>query len=108
MKTQVNYKAVLILLAGALVFGTGVHFLHAFQVQRNARGLSEYAAAMEKDGDKAQAIKLLEKYAGMMPLDGDALARLGLLLEEQANTGLKLRRAYLVLEQALQRNDSRA
>jgi hypothetical protein len=37
-------------MAATVVCGTAVHFPHAFQVQRNARGLYEYALVKEKEG----------------------------------------------------------
>ncbi|MGH7171693.1 MAG: hypothetical protein ACRELG_15560, partial [Gemmataceae bacterium] len=54
-RRTVNLRAVLILAAGAIVFGVTVHFVHGFQVKRNARDLLEQAGQMEQEGHLAQA-----------------------------------------------------
>jgi tetratricopeptide (TPR) repeat protein len=103
MRRSLNYKFLLGLLAGTAVFGTGVHFLHAYQVRRNAGALLTRAEQAEKAGDNAQALDYYRRYLGFVPKDTEALARYGLLLadEKVATTPRKRIEALLVLDRVL-------
>jgi cellulose synthase operon protein C len=91
---RVNFKALIILLGAMAVLGVGVHFLHAFQVKRNARDSYVRAerlykqAKPEKEGGKLDEAKLdeallyLRQYLGMAPQDIEAQVMLGDWLNE--------------------------
>ena len=81
-KRTVNFKFLGCLLGAVVVLGVGVHFLHAYQVQRNAGELLRYADRAEKEGDLARTADYLARYIRMVPADDNALARYGLTLEK--------------------------
>src|SRR5437588_12715053 len=105
MKKTLNVKYLGCCLGICLVLGTGVHFLHAFQVQRNAGSLLTQARASEDKGDLSQAAEYYNRYLGFAPGDTDARARFGLLLaHERFSSSAKIRvRALLVLDEVLRR-----
>jgi tetratricopeptide (TPR) repeat protein len=108
MKKHVNAKAVLILAGGCLVLGVATHFLHGFQVKRNARGLLEQATVVEQEGQPSKAVEFLDQYLGMVPDDNEALARYGVLLDGLAKTPRARVRAFFVLEQVVRRDGGRS
>jgi tetratricopeptide (TPR) repeat protein len=59
---RLNFKLALSLLVGFAVLGTGVHFLHAFQVDRNAEGILEQADSLYKKGDLQPALEFAVRY----------------------------------------------
>jgi len=65
MRRSLNYKFLLGLLAGTAVFGTGVHFLHAYQVRRNAGALLTRAEQAEK-AEKAAAEAIYKTRDGLV------------------------------------------
>jgi tetratricopeptide (TPR) repeat protein len=107
MKTRVNARAVVILLLGLIVLGAGVHFLHGYQVKRNARGVYEHALVLQEDGRRAEAADFLRQYIGMMPGDNEALGQLGMLLDDLAKTPRARVRAFFILDQVLRRDPVR-
>ena len=108
-------------LAAVVLLGVGVHFLHAFQLTRNARVLldqgdqaKKQADEAKKAGDSAKAAEAFGKaadyygrYLGFHPDDAGALAKLGLVLEEQAKSPRQVVRAFLVLEKAVRADPGR-
>src|SRR5260370_40180267 len=86
MTRTVNLKFLACLLGGAAVFGTGVHFLHGFQLKRNAGALLEQANRAEREGHLEQAAEYLSHYLAYAPGDTDALARYGFLLDRSARS----------------------
>ena len=104
-----------VLLVALALLAVGVHFLHAFQVARNAGVLLDQAdqARQEADAAKkagnaakaadslAKAADYLGRYLGFHPDDADAVAKLGLVLEEQARSPLQKQRTFLVLDKAV-------
>jgi tetratricopeptide (TPR) repeat protein len=107
MNKRVNVKAIVILTGGAVLLSAGVHFAHSFQVKRNAQGLSEQAALLEQEGKLGEATGYLGQYLGMVPDDTDALARLGLLLDQLAKSPRARMRPFFLLEQVLRRDGQR-
>src|SRR5437764_1426051 len=107
LNRTVNLKALAILLAGAVALGVGTHFAHAYQVKRNARSTFEQAEQAQREGQVPQALEYLENYLGLERDDTDARARYGLLLRGEAKTPPAKLRAFLALEQALQRGCER-
>src|SRR5205823_5813445 len=107
LNRTVNRKALAILLAAAAALGAGTHFVHAYQVKSNARSMFEQAEQAQREGQIPQALEYLENYLGLDLDDTDARARYGLLLRDAAKTPQGKLRAFLVLEQTLQRGCER-
>jgi len=61
MTRMLNLKFLACLLGGIVLLGTGIHFLHGFQVKRNASALLEQAKKkeikIEKNGSKKKKKK---------------------------------------------------
>jgi tetratricopeptide (TPR) repeat protein len=108
-RKSINLKGVLVVLGSALALGLAVHFLHAFQVRRNAGILLSQAEKAESAGQIPKAIDYLHRYLSLSPQSHEALARYGTLLADPsvAKTRRALEKAYLVLEQALRQEPSR-
>jgi len=102
-----NGRAVLILLAGMIAGGAGLFFLHRFQVRRNAEGVYEQAKIAQAKGDKALAAHYLQQFLGLEPSHTEALAELGVLLNEQAANDRARTRVFLLFEQVLRRDAQR-
>ena len=86
MNRSVNFRGVLILALTVPALLVGVHFLHAFQMQRGASDLLEQAdrAAAENRPDEER--QLLHDYLGLMPDAAAVQARYGLSLKGVAQT----------------------
>lgn len=107
MRIRLNFKLLLGTVAGLALAGTGIHFLHAYQVSRNAGLLLRQADLSVEQGKPEQAATLLAWYLSYQPTDTEALARYGLLLEKQARSPATRFQAMLVLEEALRRDPQR-
>jgi tetratricopeptide (TPR) repeat protein len=107
MRKRLNVRFALILLASVAVLGTCSHFLHAYQVRRNAGAMLALADRAERDDPPQleQAADYLGRYLTLNPDDAAALSRYGLLLadEKLATTGRAKVRARAVLEKVLYR-----
>src|SRR5262249_17007087 len=55
LRRRINYLLVIALVVGLAAFGVGVHFLHQYQVQRNASSLLEHARRVKSDEKFEQA-----------------------------------------------------
>src|SRR5262249_38566309 len=109
VRRKVNAKALVILLGTAAALGTGVHFLHAFQVKRNAQVLLEQADEAQQAGKPDLAADFLGQYLGLRPKDTDALARYAVLLEKITPPSKRPARAHVffLLEQVLRDDPGR-
>ena len=107
MTRQVNLKFVAALLVTLTVLGVGTHFLHAFQVKRNAGVLLRRAEEAEEKKDFATALDFFGRYLGFRPDDTEALARYALLLEQESFSPASRLRAFLLLEEVLRRAPER-
>src|SRR6266478_27226 len=107
MKRKLNLKLCGCLVGTTLLLGTGVHFLHGYQVKRNAGTLLEQGLAAQKQQRLTEAVKLLSFYLAYRPLDTNARATLGLILEQEAKTPRERLDAFVFLEQVLQRDPDR-
>ena len=94
MKRTLNVRLFACLLVAVLVLGVGVHYLHAFQVRRTAKGLLEQA--IEADAPKK----------AFVPKDVDALARFALALDKKKADRDRIR-ALLVMKQVLRLDENR-
>jgi len=92
------------------LFVLAVHFLHGFQVRRNARSLLSQANRTEQAGDFHKTADYLKRYLELAPQDQDVRARYALLLADQkkmAKSPLALARSFAPLEDALRHNPER-
>ncbi|MAT15752.1 MAG: hypothetical protein CMJ46_10850, partial [Planctomyces sp.] len=81
-----------------------VHFVHGFQVDRQAQSLLSRAAAAEEAGDTNQARELLAQYIGFQPRDTSALLRYTRLLNESASNARQRLQVFLLFEQVVRRD----
>ena len=106
-KITFNLRFTLILLATVGVFGVGVHFLHAFQIDRNADSLLSKARRSLADENLDEAAKYLRVYIGFRPKDAKAVAELAQILDRKARTGVQLVNAYRTYQEALRLDSER-
>src|ERR1700722_5206278 len=119
---RLGRSAVVLIAFGALA--VGVHYLHAFQLTRNASALLNQGEQAQKQADEAakagdsakaaeargKAADYYGRYLGFHPDDADALGRYGLILKELAKLAkspLQKQRAFLVLEKAVRLDPTR-
>jgi predicted Zn-dependent protease len=109
MKRRLNVKGLLVLLGGLVVFAVSTHFLHAYQVKRQAGSLLRQAERAEEQKNYPQAIDYLRRYLGVRPTDTEALARYGRLLahDKVATSPRATRFAMSILENVLSRDPAR-
>jgi tetratricopeptide (TPR) repeat protein len=108
MPRRLNVKFLLWVLGGLLAAGAGTHFLHEFQVKRNAAALRERAEMALADGQLRQAVSYLSQYLDYEPGDTDALAQYALARDALADSPSAHYQAWLLLEQAVRRAPDRA
>jgi tetratricopeptide (TPR) repeat protein len=116
MKLNVRFLAALLVVLAAC--GAGTHFLHGYQVKRNAGAFldqadkAEQAAEAAEEAEKAahyrKEVQLLSRYLAYRPSDTEARARLGMLLEDLARTRKDLENTLLVYDAVLRRDASRS
>src|SRR5205085_780708 len=108
-KRRLNVKLLFVLLGALLCLGVGVHFLHGYQVTRQARGLVTQADRAEKERDYRLAIDYLRRYLGFQPNNTEVLVRYGRLLarDDIATTRSARFQAINILESALTREAER-
>ncbi len=108
---RLNVKLAVWLVVIVLVSVTGVHFLHGYQVGRNAKYLKVQAEAAQKRGELKEAISLYNQYLKHRD-DADAYSILSELVLEYANAPdatPKIRQvAYLNLSEGVRRHPERS
>ncbi len=110
MRRQINFKFLAWLLVGTVFFAVGTHFLHGFQIKRNAHSLLEAAARAEKEGDLQKAVSYYGRYLGFEAGDSSARARFAITLDElgkKTNKPKSREQALFVMEQVLLRDPER-
>src|SRR5205809_1976051 len=107
MRKVLNVKLVGWLMVAPVLLGAGVHFLHGYQVKRNASVLVSQASRAEGQGQIERAAECLQRYLGLVPSDTDVLARYGLTLNKLATSRKGRLRAFLALQQVLVREPQR-
>ncbi|MBY0522441.1 MAG: tetratricopeptide repeat protein [Gemmataceae bacterium] len=107
MRRKLNLHLLLWCLAGLLAMGVGTHFLHAYQVHRNAGILLRQADVAEEQGQLAESADYLSRYLGLVPDDAVVLANYGLALAKLAKTPRARCEAFFALEQGLRRAPDR-
>ncbi len=104
---RLNVKLALWLTGILLVTVVGVHFLHGFQLERNADSLKLQAETAVKQGNTEEAIKNYDQYLKYKD-DAESYAALGELADNAAQgPGASIKdktRAYAILEEAIRRH----
>lgn len=96
-----------VLLAILLVLGTGVHFLHQYQVARQTQAILQISRRAETQQDWDRAIEYLGYYMMLEPTDTENLSRYGMLLDQHPPTPYDQLRAVSIFEQVLRREPDR-
>ena len=107
VQKQLNYRFLLGLTAAALLTGTAVAAVHAWQVRGQAASLLAEAGRAEESAAPDRAAEYLKRYLAYAPDNVDALERYGRLLERLARTTADRERALFVYEEALMREPER-
>jgi tetratricopeptide (TPR) repeat protein len=102
-----NVRLAALLLVGAALSGSGVHWLHSFQIHRHAQaylGAAEQAydaeqAKKPEERNLSRAIEYLNSYVGLKPDDLEAQKKLGFWLADARNYKV----AYFRLEEVLRK-----
>jgi len=90
-----------------LILGTAVHFLHAFQMNRQASELLRMADTAADKGDLEHAVTYYRSYLANQPEDVDTLVKLAVLLDDHAFTTDEGSRAAAVLEEVVKKDPDR-
>src|SRR5262245_58580061 len=107
---RLNVRFLLILCTSLVLLGVGTHFLHALQVNRNARGFLTQADKALADGNLQKAKEYLSRYVALVPDDAGNLAKYGLLLadDKASQTPKTVLHAFFVLEKVLRIDATRS
>jgi cellulose synthase operon protein C len=84
MRRTLNVKFVVIIFASLLMAGIGVHFLHGYQVQRNAYRLLERGDQAVADKKDDNALAYYAQYLSLVPEDVDTLQKYANVLDRTA------------------------
>lgn len=101
---RLNLRLIGVLALGMLIFGTAVHWLHGYQVRRNAHVFlreAERAKEAKKFGD---AVRNFQWYVELVPNDVDVLWEFGALLADLP----AYEPAYATLERVLRLDPTRS
>jgi tetratricopeptide (TPR) repeat protein len=109
MRKTLNVKYLIYCLGIGLAFGASVHFLHGFQVKRNAGAYLTQGYQAEEKGDLTQAADYFSRYLSLAPFDTGAQAHYGLLLSDEklARTPKARLQALFVLNSVLGKEPQR-
>jgi tetratricopeptide (TPR) repeat protein len=108
MRRKLNLPLLTGVLAGLVLAGAGLHFLHEYQVRHNAGVLLRQADGAAALGQLRQAAAYLRQYLAYEPKDTAVLARYALTLDKLAQTPDEHYQAWLLLEQAVRREPGRS
>src|SRR5215472_123890 len=97
-RRTLNFTFLTIFLVAVGLLGVGTHFLHAYQVKRNADTLLEAANRAEADKDMDKFADYLRRYVEFKPEDVDQRARYALYAESRAKTPIEKYRVFLAME----------
>lgn len=108
---RLNVKLALWLVGIVLFSIVGVHFLHGYQIERNADVLKRQAEKSDKEGDRKEAIKQYVQFLKYRPDDAEsyvALSDLVMADAKEMKTPIEKARAYHkasgIMEEALRRH----
>lgn len=108
MPRRLNVPFLLKVIAVALAAGIGIHFLHAFQFQRQAESFLEMAEEAETGKDSDKALTYYQHYLSIRPEDSAVRAKYALALELRARTAPERSRAVQEMEKVLAEDPTRA
>ena|GEM_PF-1986913 len=103
----INFRFVAILSVACGIFFSSVYAIHGWQMRRNAGSLIELGERARDAGDTAKAREYLNRYVGMVPGDANALATLGILLDDAAEGTGGLRQVFAIYEDVLRSDPTR-
>src|SRR2546423_1798953 len=98
---KLNFIFLIGLLAVLAVLGVGTHFLHAYQVRRNASALLDRAERAQAGKDLETAEQSLSQYVNLRPEDGPAWKRYAQVVEQRDRDRVRREPVFLVYEEAL-------
>jgi cellulose synthase operon protein C len=101
MKRRLNYKLVLSLLGGFAVAAIVVHFVHGYQLRRNAHRLLERAERALEEKKPEAALTYYAQYLGFVPDDADTVQKYARVLDTRVDTVADRVRLVLLMEQVL-------
>jgi tetratricopeptide (TPR) repeat protein len=107
MRRKVNVKFLGCLVLAVLLFGGGVHAVHALQIKSNASGLRRQADLAQEQDRPEDTVKYLTRYLGYVPEDLDALATLGLTLDKLAKNIKERHKVFELLDEVLRKEPER-
>lgn len=107
VERQVNLRLLVRAIIVMAVLGAGIHFLHAYQVKRNAGALLTEADRAQAEGQGAEAVRYLRQYLALFPGNNDVRERCGFLMCDLARTSADNLRAYFFLGDLLRRDPDR-
>jgi tetratricopeptide (TPR) repeat protein len=107
LRRTFNLRFFAALLALAALLAVGTHFLHAYQVRRNASGLLQQADRAEQEEEPVKALEYLSRYVGLAPNDLDARERFVVLYDRLALTREDQERSLYLLDDLLRRDGGR-
>jgi tetratricopeptide (TPR) repeat protein len=110
IRMRLNLRFIACVVVAGVALGVGVHFVHGYQVKRNAGALLRMADKAKEDKDEDKEMQYLSRYLGFVPEDIDARARYGEQLDERAKKSGSLRgrmNAYFTLDAVLRRDPKR-
>lgn len=107
MRRQLNLKALLVVLLAILVLGTGLYFLHSYQVWHNAQSLLAQAAREQEAGHTDLSLRYLDTYLRFRPRDDGARERFADILSQSSQRLGDLDRVLYDLERLLRNNPDR-
>ncbi len=99
---RVDFRYLTFFLVLAVFLGTGTHFLHAYQVRRNADAFLALADRAEADNEPDRAADYLGRYVRLRPNDLDTRARYALLIDRLGKAPKYV--VYLAMDVVLQRD----
>src|SRR5436190_21475190 len=102
-RSRLNVRLVFVSAALVTTLATGTHLLHAWQMQRHARGQLERAARAEKAGEYGEAPAAQGRSAAFDPSDLSVRTRRALLLADQAKSQRARQQALAALWAVLPR-----
>ncbi|MBI2804433.1 MAG: tetratricopeptide repeat protein [Planctomycetes bacterium] len=101
MRRKLNVKLVAIVFGGLLVVGAAVHFVHGYQLARNAHRLLERADDARGENDLDRALTLYDQYLKFVPNDVETVQKYARALDQRARSGDERVQVVLKMEQVL-------
>jgi predicted Zn-dependent protease len=101
MRRTLHLKRFLALVLVVGVLGAGGHFLHGYQLQRNAQAYLAQAVREQESNNPSRALAYLQTYLGFRPSDNAARERFALLLADSSPKLADLERVFFDLERVL-------